>query len=152
MKQHPPMVLVIDENPSSRRLLCETIVAFKQCEIESSGDTLLGYQKAITLPITLLLMSLTTPKIPATILYEILAQTYPRLRRSRPIPPPVIFLGNAGDAQANAQEFRNDPRVKGVLLRPLKLQSILDALNGVIPDREDNPLGGLNLPEWEQPV
>jgi CheY-like chemotaxis protein len=137
------MVLVIDENPVSRRLLCETLQAFKKCEVDSSGDTLLGYQKAISLPVTLLIISLTLPKVPATFLYELLAQTYPRLRRSRPAPPPVIFLGNHGDPLCNAAEFRKDPRVKGVLARPLKLQAILDTHADLIPDREDNPLGGL---------
>lgn len=129
-------MLVAHEDVASMRLIRDALLGFMRCEVDSclSGDS--AFERCLQRRYRLLFLSLHLPLLPGELVYELLGKVhhYGHLPAHGRTAPPVIFIGETSD-RPRAEELARDVRVKGVLLKPLRIDRILERAKLVLEEK-----------------
>ncbi len=129
-------MLVAHDEVGTLRLIRETLGQFAECEVDSTPSAEYAFELALQRRYALFLFGLGLPLISGELLYELLSKAYPYCHPGARTCPGVVYIADA--AQANrAEELRREARVKGVLLKPLSIDRILDRVKGSVALREE---------------
>ncbi len=126
-----PRVLVAHDDIGTLRLVRETLGQFADCEVDSTPSAEYAYELALQREYALFMFGLGLPVIHGQLLYELLSKAYPHCHAGARTSPAVVYIADAGDA-SRTEELRREARVKGVLLKPLSVDRILDRVRGVV--------------------
>jgi CheY-like chemotaxis protein len=129
-----PPVLVAHEEVSTMRLIRDALQSFTLCEVETCLTGEAAFERCLQRRYRLLIFSLHLPNLGGELVYELLGKVHHYGHVSGRSAPPVIFVGEAND-QTRAEELQRDARVKGVLLKPLRIDRILAKARQVLPER-----------------
>ena len=120
-------------------MIRETLQSFTTAQVDSSPDTVYGYELALARRYQLFIIALHLPDMEGTLLYEMISKTYSTFREGEArVAPGVIFIREADDPQP-ADEISRDARVKGILSKPLSIERLLESVKSTLPKRE--PMG-----------
>jgi CheY-like chemotaxis protein len=129
-----PPVLVAHEEVSTMRLVRDSLLGFTLCEVDTCFSGEVAFERCLQKRYKLIVLSLHLPVLPGELLYELLA----KVQHYSPAPgrslPPVIFVGESSD-QHRVEELQRDVRVKGLLIKPLRIDRILAKAKLVLAER-----------------
>lgn len=116
------------------RLIRDALLSFTLCEVDTclSGDS--AFERCLQRRYKLIILSLHLPILSGELVYELLAKVHHYGHTSGRVAPPVIFIGEAND-QIRVEELQRDVRVKGVLVKPLRIDRILAKARLILPER-----------------
>ncbi len=120
-----PVVLVAHEEVASMRLIRDSLLGFMHCEVDSCLTGEAAFERCLQRRYRVLFLSLHLPVLPGELVYELVAKVHHYGHTSGRTAPPVIFIGEAAD-RSRADRLTQDVRVKGVLLKPLRIDRILE--------------------------
>ena len=81
------------------------------------------------------MFSLTLPEIHGELLYELISKAYLHCHEGLRTAPAVIFLGDQSHA-TRVEELQRDVRVKGVIMRPIRLDRLLEKAHQILPAKD----------------
>ncbi len=131
----PPRVLVAHDDVGTCRLVRETLGQFGSCAVDTSPTAEYAYELALGRPYALYMFGLSLPVLHGELLYELLFKAHALCLADRRPCPGVVYIADAADA-GRAEELKREARVKGVLVKPLSIDRILDRVRGTIPLRD----------------
>lgn len=127
-------VLVAHEEVSTMRLIRDSLLSFTLCEVDTCFSGEVAFERCLQRRYKLIVLSLHLPVLPGELLYEMLAKVHHYSQVPGRFLPPVIFVGEAGDQQ-RAEDLQRDVRVKGFLIKPLRIDRILARAKLVLTER-----------------
>lgn len=130
-------VLLVHEDVATMRLVRETLMNFTICEIDSSPNGEYAFEKALQRPYDLFIFSLTTPDLHGELLYGLISKAYRFIHKEARTAPAIIYLGTPADS-LKVEQLQRDARVKGVLLKPIRIDRLIEKARLVLPPK--NPL------------
>lgn len=134
----PPAVLVVNQFASTYRLIRESLENFTNARVQTSPNSLHAFEKALQNEYKLFIFGLHMPDLDGPVLYELISTAYVYGGRKRKIPPAVLFVREKDDPRP-PDELSRDARVKAILMKPIRIERLLQSVEGVL-ERED-PLG-----------
>jgi len=132
----PPRVLVAHDDVGTLRLIRETLAQFGECEIDTSPTAEYAYELALQREYALFIFGLSLPVIHGELLYGLLAKAYPLCHQGSRACPGVLYIADAPDA-GRVEQLQREARVKGVLVKPLSIERILNRVKGSIKLRSE---------------
>lgn len=129
-------MLIAHDEVGTLRLIRETLGQFADCEVDSTPSAEYAYELALQRPYALFIFGLGLPVIAGELLYELLSKAYPYCHSGARTCPGVVYIADSSQA-SRAEELRREARVKGVLLKPLSIDRILDRVKGAVTLREE---------------
>ncbi len=131
-----PRVLAVHDDVGTLRLIREALGNFAVCDIDTSPTAEYAFELGLQRDYTLLLIGLKLPVLHGELLYELLSKAYPYCHEGRTVAPPVVYIGDESTV-SRLHELKRDARVKDVVLKPLAIARLLEAVGGLIEMRED---------------
>lgn len=116
------------------RLVREALQSFTKCHVDSSPNAEYAFERALQRPYELFIFSLTMPVLHGELLYDLISKAYRHCHDGARTAPPVIFLGEEKH-RGRIDELQRDARVRGVLLKPLRIDRVLEKARTVLPSK-----------------
>jgi len=129
-----PRVLVAHEDVGTCRLIRETLSQFGECDVDTSPTAQYAYDLALQREYKLFYFGLNMPVIDGELLYELLAKAYPYCHAGAKSAPAVVYIVESTDT-GRVEALQREARVKGVLVKPMAIESIIARAKGIIPMR-----------------
>lgn len=133
-------VLVVHQSAPTLRLIRETLTQFTTAEVETTPDSVYGFELALQRRYQLFIFGVTMEGLDGPLLYELISKAYGFCHKGARSAPGVLFLSERNGAR-RGEEFARDARVKGVLGMPLKIERLLEGVKGILEVKDS--LGGL---------
>ena len=130
-----PRVLVAHDDVGTLRLIRETLGQFGECEIDTSPTAEYAYELALQRDYALFMFGLGLPVLNGELLYELLAKAYPFCHSGAVTCPGVVYIVDPADA-GKVEGLQRQARVKGVLVKPLSIDRILDRVKSSVKLRD----------------
>jgi len=137
-------VLVLHEDVGVSRLVREALETFTLAEVVTTPDAEYAFELALQRDYKLFVFHLNAPILGGELLYELISKAYRHCGAGYRKLPAVIYLGDAQDS-LKYEELLRDARVKGVLMKPLSIERLLDKAGSVLAKREDLHEGKSNV-------
>ncbi|MGI9243910.1 MAG: hypothetical protein ACR2RV_24145 [Verrucomicrobiales bacterium] len=131
-----PRVLAVHDEVGTLRLIREALGNFAVCDVDTSPTAEYAFELGLQRDYKLFLIGLKLPVLHGELLYELLSKAYPYCHEGKKVAPAVIYIGDDSTV-ARLHELKRDARVKDVLLKPLGIARLLEAVGGLIEMRED---------------
>lgn len=128
-------VLLVHEETSTARLIREALQSFTHCQVDSTPNAEYAFERALQRPYDLFLFSLTMPILHGELLYDLIGKAYKHCHDGARSAPGIIYLGEENH-RGRIDELQRDARVKGVLLKPLKIDRVLEKAKSVLPAKD----------------
>ncbi len=133
-------VLVVHPSAPNLRLIRETLTQFTTAEVDTTPDSVYGFELALQRRYQLFIFGVTMDGLDGPLLYELISKAHGFCHEGARSAPGVLFLSERSAARRR-EEFARDARVKGVLGMPLKIERLLDGVTGTLEVKDS--LGGL---------
>lgn len=128
-------VLVVHPVAWTTRLIRETLENFTEARVEATSDPLRGFELALRRPFRLYLFAMETGGLAGPMLYELISVACSSGRGPVRQAPGVIFVREREDPRL-PDELTRDVRVKDVLTKPLRIERLLQSVEGVFEVRD----------------
>ncbi|NNE90840.1 MAG: hypothetical protein HKN23_04265, partial [Verrucomicrobiales bacterium] len=129
-----PRVLVVHGASATGRLVRETLEDFSIADVDTCPDAVYGFELALQRDYQLFLFALHLPLIDGPLLYELICKAQ-KLAGNGIQAPGVIFVREPSDPPP-AEDLNRDARVKGFLMKPLKIERLLQVVKHALPRRK----------------
>lgn len=129
-------MLAVHDEVGTLRLIREALGNFAVCDVDTSPTAEYAFELGLQRDYKLFLIGLKLPVLHGELLYELLSKAYPYCHEGSKVAPAVIYIGDDSTV-ARLHELKRDARVKDVLLKPLGIARLLEAVGGLIEMRED---------------
>ena len=106
------------------------------CDVDTSPTAEYAFELGLQRDYKLFLFGLHLPVLNGELLYELLSKAYPYCHEGRKMAPAVVYIGDETTVP-RLHELKRDARVKDVVLKPLGIARLLEAVGGLIEMRED---------------
>src|SRR5690606_19759776 len=124
-------VLVVHPSAPTLRLIRETLTQFTTAEVETTPDSVYGFELALQRRYQLFIFGVRMDGLEGPLLYELISKAYGFCHEGVRSAPGVLFLSER-NATRRSEEFARDARVKGVLGIPLKIERLLEGVKGTL--------------------
>jgi len=128
-------VLVAHGDVTTKSLVREALENFTWCEVDLTPNAEVAFARALQKPYSLFVFGFDLPILDGEVLYEFICKAYRYRGTGHKVAPPIIYLGEAADTK-RMEELRRDARVRGVLLRPFRLDRLIEHARTVLLARE----------------
>lgn len=129
-----PHVLVVHTKASTYRLVRETLENFTNAAVETTPDSLQAFERALRRNYRLFIFGLSLDRLEGPFLYDLVTSAYANTGRWR-LPPALILLREEDDPPPPA-ELTRDARVKDIITKPVSIERLLRAVDGVLERRD----------------
>lgn len=130
-----PRILAVHEDVGTLRLIRETLLEFTECEVDTSPKADYAFELALQREYKLFFFGLTTPMLPGELLYDLVSKAYLHCHAGARTAPAVVYVADAGSA-VQAKGLQSDARVKGVLMKPVTIDRVLNCVEGVLEKKK----------------
>lgn len=127
----PKVVIIAHPVASTARLIRETLEQFTGARVHVTADPLHAFELALQHRSTLFFFAMRIGELSGPMLYELISKTYTSGYGPRRFAPAVIFVREKDDPRPPESLIR-DVRVKDVLGKPIWIERILEAVDGVL--------------------
>lgn len=131
-----PRVLAAHDDVGTLRLIREALASFADCDVDTSPTAEYAYELGLQRDYKLFLFGLNLPVLHGELLYELLSKAYPYCHAGRKVAPAVIYIGDESTVP-RLHELKRDARVKDVVMKPLSIARLLEAVGGLVDLKED---------------
>lgn len=128
-------VLIAHEEVSTARLIREALQSFTHSQVDSTPNAEYAFERALQRSYDLFIFSLTMPILHGELLYDLIGKAYRFCHEGARSAPPIIFLGEEKH-RGRIDEIQRDARVRGVLLKPLRIDRVLEKARTVLRAKE----------------
>jgi CheY-like chemotaxis protein len=128
-------VLVMHPVASTGRLIRETLENFTDCRVATTAAPLRAFELALQKPYGLFLFAMESPELSGPMLYELICKACTAGRGQKQLAPAVIFIREKDDPKL-PDEMSRDVRVKDVVNKPIRIERLLESVNGVLEVRD----------------
>ncbi len=139
-------VLIVHPVASTARLIRETLQNFTDCRVVTTADPLRAFELALQKRFGLFLFAMQTGELSGPMLYELISKACTAGRGPRLLAPAVIFVREKGDPQL-PEALSRDARVRDVLHKPIRIERLLQSVEGVLVVRDPTAKPGEPPPE-----
>jgi PleD family two-component response regulator len=139
-KGTPASVLVAHPVASTARLIRETLESFTEARVFSTADPLRAFELALQRRYTLFFLAMQVGELPGPMLYELISRAYASERGPRLLAPGVVFVREKDDPKL-PDALARDVRVKDVLIKPIRIERLLDSVRGVLEVKDPTVRG-----------
>jgi DNA-binding response OmpR family regulator len=136
--------LVLHEDVAVSRLIREAMERFTIAEVVTTPDAEYAFELALQRDYKLFVFHLNAPVLGGELLYELISKAYRHCGTGYRKLPAVIYLGDSQDS-LKYEELLRDARVKGILMKPLSIERLLERAGSVLAKREDLKEGKGNV-------
>lgn len=130
--QNRSRVLVAHENVSVMRLIREALENFTSAQVTTTPDAQYAFELSLQREYSLFIFQLSMPVLGGELLYGLISTAYKHSHEGVRSPPAIIYLADDKDA-LRCEELQRDARVKGVILKPLSIDRLLEKASVVLP-------------------
>lgn len=131
-----PRVLAVHDDVGTLRLIREALGNFTVCDVDTSPTAEYAFELGLQRDYRLFLFGLHLPVLHGELLYELLSKAYPYCHAGKRMAPAVIYIGDESTVR-RLPELKRDARVKEVLMKPLGIARLLEAVHGLVEMKED---------------
>lgn len=131
----PVEVLIAHPAASTARLIRETLENFTDCRVVTTSDPLRAFELALQKRFGLFLFAMQTGELSGPMLYELISKACTAGRGPRLLAPAVIFVREKDDPKL-PDVLTRDARVKDVLNKPIRIERLLQAVEGILVVRD----------------
>ena len=135
MPSVPVEVLIAHPVASTARLIRETLENFTDCRVVTTSDPLRAFELALQKRYGLFLFAMQTGELSGPMLYELISKACTAGRGPRLLAPAVIFVREKDDPKL-PDVLTRDARVKDVLNKPIRIERLLQAVDGILVVRD----------------
>lgn len=128
-------VLLVHEDVATMRLVREALESFTVSTVDTSPNAVYAFERSLQKRYDLFVFSLSLPEIHGELLYELIAKAYQHCHAGSRTAPAIIYLGEQKHS-ARVDELQRDARVKGVVMRPIRLDTFLKKAHQVLPAKD----------------
>ncbi len=128
-------VLLAHGDVPTNSLVRDTLENFTWSEVDMAPNADIAFERALQRPYALFIFAFDLPTLDGEVLYEFISKAYRYREAGLKVAPPIIYLGEASDT-SRSDSLRRDARVRGVLLRPLSLDRLIQQSRTVLLARE----------------
>ena len=139
-KGTPASVLVAHPVASTARLIRETLESFTEARVFSTADPLRAFELALQRRYALFFLAMQVGELPGPMLYELISRAYASERGPRLLAPGVVFVREKDDPKL-PDALARDVRVKDVLIKPIRIERLLDSVRGVLEVKDPTVRG-----------
>lgn len=133
-------VLIVDDDVDVLRFLRDTLVAFANCQVDTSPSPEYAFELAIRKPYDLFLFDFSMPIMDGAVLYSMIRKVHDFGVLSPPRPlPPLLLMSGHGEKQ-RARELLAEPGVRGLLPKPFSIERLLTKLEAALPGVTRRPV------------
>lgn len=125
-----PRILVAHDDVGTLRLVRETLESFTACRVDTTPNAEYAFELALQREYRLFMFGLGLDVINGDLLYGLLVKAFPLCHSEARACPGVVYIGEAEDS-ARAELLQREARVKGVLIKPLSVDRIIDRVKTV---------------------
>lgn len=125
-----PRILVAHDDVGTLRLVRETLEGFTGCRVDTTPNAEYAFELALQREYRLFIFGLGLGVINGELLYSLLSKAFALCHGESRSCPGVVYIGDA-DHSARAELLQREARVKGVLLRPLSVDRIIERVKTV---------------------
>jgi DNA-binding response OmpR family regulator len=130
-----PRVLLAEESLPYRRLIREALTAFRVCEVDEAPNGESAFAMGLRRPYALYIFALSLPDMKGDLMDRLLSLAGPLVHTGTHASPPVIYLLRQDEDQA-VRVLSRDARTRGHVFVPPKLDQLLAAIAGLLPERD----------------
>lgn len=131
----PVEVLIAHPAASTARLIRETLENFTDCRVVTTSDPLRAFELALQKRYGLFLFAMQAGELSGPMLYELISKACTAGRGPRLLAPAVIFVREKDDPKL-PDVLTRDARVKDVLNKPIRIERLLEAVDGILEVRD----------------
>ena len=133
-------VLIVDDDVDVLRFLRDTLVAFADCQVDTSPSPEYAFELSIRKSYNLFLFDFSMPIMDGAVLYNMIRKVHEfgALTPPRPLPPLILMSGH-GEKQ-RARELLAEPGVRGLLPKPFSIERLLSKLESCLPGVTRRPV------------
>jgi CheY-like chemotaxis protein len=131
----PVEVLIAHPVASTARLIRETLENFTDCRVVTTSDPLRAFELALQKRFGLFLFAMQTGELSGPMLYELISKACTAGRGPRLLAPAVIFVREKDDPKL-PEVLTRDARVRDVLNKPIRIERLLQAVEGILEVRD----------------
>ena len=131
----PVEVLIAHPAASTARLIRETLENFTDCRVVTTSDPLRAFELALQKRYGLFLFAMQAGELSGPMLYELISKACTAGRGPRLLAPAVIFVREKDDPKL-PDVLTRDARVKDVLNKPIRIERLLEAVDGILDVRD----------------
>ena len=126
-------ILVVDDDVDVLRFLRETLLAFANCQVDTSPSPEYAFELSLRKVYDLFLFDFSMPSIDGAVLYSLIRKVHEfgLLAPPRPLPPLILMSGHG--EQKRARELLAEPGVRGLLPKPFSIERLLTKLESSLP-------------------
>ncbi|NLT72225.1 MAG: response regulator [Verrucomicrobiaceae bacterium] len=128
-------ILIVHPVASTARLIRETLQNFTDCRVVTTADPLRAFELALQKRFGLFLFAMQSGELSGPLLYELISKACTAGRGPRRLAPAVIFVREKGDPQL-PEALTRDARVRDVLHKPIRIERLLQSVEGVLVVRD----------------
>ncbi|MFT5466097.1 MAG: DNA-binding response OmpR family regulator [Verrucomicrobiales bacterium] len=128
-------VLIVHEEVSTSRLIREALEGFTLSQVDSTPNAEYAFERALQRDYALFIFSLTMPILHGELLFDLISKAYRFCHAGARSAPPIIYLGEEKH-RVRIDELQRDARVRGVLLKPLRIDRVLEKARSVLPSKQ----------------
>ena len=133
-----PQVLVVHNDAATTRLVRESLESFCVCEVVATPNAEFAFELALRREYAFFVFGLNLPVLDGVLLYELISKAYKFAHGGSKLAPAVLYIGTEADS-SRSDELLRDARVKGVLMRPIRIEKLLKkGPNGPRRERPDS--------------
>ena len=128
-----PSILVVDDDVDVLRFLRDTLLAFADCQVDTSPSPEYAFELSIRKAYDLFLFDFSMPVMDGAVLYTMIRTVHEFVPLTPPRAlPPLILMSGHGE-QKRARELLAEPGVRGLLPKPFSIERLLAKLESCLP-------------------
>ncbi|MEM7143968.1 MAG: hypothetical protein AAF591_02455 [Verrucomicrobiota bacterium] len=125
-------VLIVHGDVETTRLIRETLESFTAMTVESTPNPEYAFELAMQRGYDLFIVQLEMPVLPGQLLFDLISKAYRYAQGGERVSPGVIFTSSG---VVPSDELSRDARVKGVLVEPIRIEPLLQCVEGAASGR-----------------
>jgi len=122
--------------PTSR-LVRESLETFCDCQVETTTSALAAFERALQREYRLFLFDLKLEILDGPLLYDLINTALQHSQTGRTVPA-VMYFCDSQEA-ARREDLHRDARVKGLIITPIAIDSLLEKVAGILQVKTNLP-------------
>lgn len=133
-------VLVVDDDAPTLRLIREALSAFMFCDVDTTPNAEYGFELALRREYRLFIFRKAMSALRGDLLHSLIGVAYTHCHAGARAAPGTLFLMDSREASL-PDEILSDARFKGVLVKPINIERLLQRA-GTVLRRRPKPARG----------
>ena len=113
----------------------ESLKSFCVCEVVATPNAVHAFELALQREYAFFVFGLHLQDLNGEMLYELISKAYKFAHGGSKLAPAVLYVGAEADSM-RSDELLRDARVKGLLMKPIRIERLLEKAQTVLEEKD----------------